>query len=122
MVDKLLMCRGKLDSMETDPIFSMWLFGNVDEDNLSENQKTIIAARQLYYDLIVTDDDIKRALKRFHCEKVEDLRDPIVFEYAARFLGVGNGVLNTKIELLIKRREHSKKVRDEIILGLKKEN
>ncbi len=120
---ELVLSRNELDSMENDPIFTMWLFGNIDEANLSENQKRIIVARQMYYDLLLKDEEVISVLRHINCNSYEQLiNDPELINSAARFLSVKNDVLLTKIELMKVRKEKSEEKKNTAVLNLKKEN
>ena len=69
----LLLTREDLDNIKNNPIFSLWLFGNVDESQLNENEKQIIFARQLYYDLAIPDEKVYRILKLIGCKDLDSL-------------------------------------------------
>ena len=122
-MEEMLLSRKELDGIENDPIFSMWLFGNVDENNLSENQKRIIIARQMYYDLLLPDEYVIHVIKHLKCRSYSELiNDSNLIESASMFLGVRKDVLITKVTLMKKRFDRQKTKADEMKLNLNKRN
>ena len=102
----MLLDRERLDEVENNPIFTLWLFGSVDENTLTEEDKMIIFARQMYYDLLVSDGMLMRILDRTNAVSLEDfINDRRKLFAGALFADIPADVLNTKAMLCIKRLE-----------------
>ena len=103
-MEDLLLDRDELDYIESNPIFSLWLFGNVDEDSLSEEEKRIIIARQMYYDLVVSDEVFFHILDRFNCYDLDMfLNDKKIVVMASHYMGIRSDYLRVKAHLMKKR-------------------
>ena len=112
-MEDLLLDRDELDYIESNPIFSLWLFGNVDENSLSEEEKRIIIARQMYYDLVVSDDVFIHILNRFNCHDIDMfLNDKKIIVMASHYMGIRSDYLRVKAHLMKKRqlKEKNKKL------------
>lgn len=102
----MLLDRERLDEVENNPIFTLWLFGSVDENTLTEEDKMIIFARQMYYDLILSDAELMRIVDRTGAVSLEDLisdRNKLIT--GSLLSKVPAYVINTKATLCIKRLE-----------------
>ncbi len=118
---ELLLSREKLDEMENNPIFTLWLFGDVDESKLTEEEKGIIVARQMYYDLLLNDEDVAQVLSHLGCRNYSRLMlDRNLIDSASRFLSVRQDTFITKVTLMKKR--HDKAKENKAKLTLKKED
>ena len=44
-MEDLLLTREKLDEIENNPIFTLWLFGNIDESKLTEDENDLVITK-----------------------------------------------------------------------------
>ena len=72
-MEKLLLSREELDKIKSSQLFNQWLYGLIDENNLTEEEQKEIYAYQVYYDLTLGDDFIYAVLDRLRCFEIEDL-------------------------------------------------
>lgn len=109
-MEDLLLSRQNLDEMENNPIFTLWLYGSVDESHLTDEEKQIIFARQMYYDLLILDGEINYLLNHLRCDSLEELaNDSDKITIASLFLVQKEDVVRTKV-LLMKKRQDKEKV------------
>ncbi len=105
----LLLSREELDKLENNPIFVYWLYGGVDENRLNEEEKQIIISRQMYYDLVISDDRMIFVLERLDCQNYDSLiEDKEKLSKASFFLGQREDIVKTKVLLMKKRKEKEK--------------
>ena len=74
-MEKLLLSREELDKIKSSQLFNQWLYGLIDENNLTDEEQKVIYAYQVYYDLTLGDDFIYNVLDRLRCYGIEDLLD-----------------------------------------------
>ncbi len=107
----LLLSREELDEIENNPIFTLWLFGDIDESKLTEHERNIIFARQMYYDLILPDEQIYFVFDQMNCHDFDTfLNDSNLMFKASQFLGVRKDRIITKVALMKKRKENQMKL------------
>ena len=110
-MEDLLLTREKLDEIENNPIFTLWLFGNIDESKLTEDEKKIIYARQLYVDLSIKDEDIRLFLNKLGCYSIDDiLSDNKNIEASIKLLNKRSDLVITKLSIMKKRKEKAKEL------------
>ena len=110
-MEDLLLTKEKLDDIKNNPIFTLWLFGNVDESSLTEEEKQIIFARQLYYDLLISDEDFKYILEHIGCYGIDSiLENEDKLSLAARLLNERADHIVIKATLMKKRKEKERKL------------
>ena len=111
-MDSLLLNREELDYIESNPIFTLWLFGNVDENELNDYEKQIIFARQLYYDLIVSDDVMLELLKQVNIDNIDDfLNNDYYIKLSSHMMNRRPDIIRTKLMLMKKRQNIEKRLK-----------
>ena len=110
-MDDLLLSREELDNIENNSIFTLWLFGNIDEFNLTDQEQKIIFARQMYYDLLLSDDEVYYTFNRIGCYDFDEfLHEPEYMIRASKLLGIRQDIIITKVTLMKKRKQKEKKL------------
>ncbi len=105
----LLLDRERLDEIENNPIFTLWLFGEIDENSLPDEDKMVIYSRQMYYDLLVEDDYLSFLLDRTGSYGIDDfINDESKIKTASIISSIRPDVLRTKAVLYKKRVELEK--------------
>lgn len=110
-MEDLLLTKDELEEIENSPIFTLWLFGNIDESKLTNEEKQIIFARQIYYDLSVPDEMVFNALECIKCYDLDELlnnKDNI--NKVSKIIGKRSDIILTKVVLMKKRLEKSRKL------------
>ena len=107
--DDILLSREELDFIESNQIFNWWLNGLVNENDLTEEEKKIIYAYQLHYDLTLSDDFIYNSLDYFRCYGIKDLlNNDEIIESISMIHNIPVENIRIKALLMFKRQEKEK--------------
>ncbi len=107
--DEILLSREKLDEIKSSKVFNQWLNGLVNENDLTEEEKKIIYAYQLYYDLTLSDNFIYNVLDHLRCYGIDDLlNDENKIKTASIMFNVSKDDIKIQALLTKKRMEKEK--------------
>ena len=117
MKEDLTLEKEELERLENKlHIFFDWIQNPMKDEELTEEDKSIIKFGQLYIDLLITDDDIYSLLKRINCFGIDDLlNDKKKLEIAAILIGKDKKIIKAKL-VCLKRRINKIKYKNKTLI------
>ena len=104
----VLLSKEQIDKIKASHIFEQWLNGLVDENDLTIEEKNIICAYQIYYELTLNDDLLYLLLGHYRASLERFVSDLELIKIISNKLDVPQDVLKTKALLMLKREEQEK--------------